>query len=206
MNMVPDADVERLKELVETRMALREKSARSARRKAILAASFAGIMALLLAGGGFTIVSKMFTSGRKVITPTVSDNTAGIRAELEKLKVQMGVLRSDIQTHQTATSGPGQANLQGHEANLRKIDSRVSNLESAILDSPEKVLSIPLLRKEMTEADKRNDEQKAALRAEMDRLYAMQVLILGGIGTFLVGATVGAVTLWIKSNPRAKIN
>jgi hypothetical protein len=85
-----------------------------------------------------------------------------------------------------------------------KLDHRLSSLEAAILESPEKSLSIPLLRKEVGDVSKRVDESRTLFKVEIDRLYELQKWMLGGIGAVLVTVAGSAVTILLRSLPKAK--
>lgn len=84
------------------------------------------------------------------------------------------------------------------------MNGRLKSIESAILESPERALSIPLLRKDIAESAKRVEEYRIASRFETDRLYEQQKWMLGGIGTVLLAVIGGAITIIFRSLPNGR--
>ena len=89
---------------------------------------------------------------------------------------------------------------------MNSLDERLKKIESVILESPERALSIPLLRKDIGEAVKRAEEYRAASRSDIDRLYEQQKWMLGGIGTVLLAVIGGAITIIFRSLPKVKVD
>lgn len=88
------------------------------------------------------------------------------------------------------------------KAKLEALDQRLSALEKAVSDSPEKALSIPMLRKDQDSLVKAMEANKVVVSAEIARINDLQKWILGGIGTVLVAVIAGLFTalfhVWSK--------
>lgn len=78
---------------------------------------------------------------------------------------------------------------------LTNIDDRLKLMEKSISDSPERALSLPLLRRDITELSNKFDEYRLSSKVESDRLWSQQNTILQGIGVLLLAVASGAVTL-----------
>lgn len=95
----------------------------------------------------------------------------------------------------------GSNNFEGLEYSMLKervesINERLTSIERSISDSPEKALSIPMLRKDQENMAKSMEAAKIAVKVEMDRLYEQQKWMLGGIGAVLltvIGAALSAL-------------
>jgi len=79
------------------------------------------------------------------------------------------------------------------------LDDRVRLIESSISQSPEKALSIPLLRRDLEELERKFDEYKINSKIDADRLWSQQNTILQGIGALLLAVAAAAVTILYKA-------
>ena len=131
----------------------------------------------------------------------VSDLHLQIQAIDARLTRVNDLVKAMSKPNSEASTSIEQANLANQMATL---DDRLKSIESAILDSPERALSIPLLRKDIAETAKRVEEYRASGRSDTDRLYEQQKWILGGVGTVLLAVIGGAVTIIFRSLPKGK--
>ncbi|NWB68076.1 hypothetical protein [Pseudomonas sp. I8001] len=136
-----------------------------------------------------TVISEAIRGSSK------SENTTGEIFQLNKDFAEMSKAL-------TRAAKYGSASFDGLEFAMLKervesINERLTSIERSISDSPEKALSIPLLRKDQENMAKSMDAGKIAVKIEMDRLYEQQKWMLGGIGAVLltvIGAALSALS------------
>lgn len=101
-----------------------------------------------------------------------------------------------------AKSGGGDAaqafELSSLKASVTLVDQRLAVIERSISESPEKALSIPLLRKDQETLAKEIDTGRAAVSIELARIYDQQKWMLGGVGTVLVAVVAALFTALFK--------
>lgn len=78
---------------------------------------------------------------------------------------------------------------------IGELSKRLGALEAAISESPEKALSIPMLRKDQKSLSKEMDASRSAVKGEIDRLNDQFKWILNGIATALVLMLGGALAM-----------
>ncbi|MFK3718666.1 hypothetical protein ACI2J9_03590 [Pseudomonas fulva] len=69
---------------------------------------------------------------------------------------------------------------------ISELSNRLGALEAAISDSPEKALSVPMLRKDQAALSREVDASRIAVKSEIDRLNDQFKWILNGIAAALV--------------------
>lgn len=79
-------------------------------------------------------------------------------------------------------------------AKVAELESRLAVLEKSISDTPEKALSVPMLRKDQDNLSKTFEANRVAVAAEIARVNDLQKWILGGIGAVLVAVIAGLFT------------
>lgn len=195
MDNSPEKEIEALK---------REVKARDAKRRMAVLQSAAAIV--LISTIGLVISFSQFISlfENKIKKPDISPNVVvALQSDLQTLEGRLTKMAEQITSlttpnHEISVS----VEQQRLASSLEATDQRLKKLESAILESPERALSIPLLRKDIDESAKRVEEYRASSRADFDRLYEQQKWILGGIGTVLLAIIGGAVTIIFRSLPK----
>jgi hypothetical protein len=85
---------------------------------------------------------------------------------------------------------------------VKSVETRIKSLESALVESPDKALAVPLMRKDISDLDLRYKEGRLASKSEFDRLYSQQTWMLSGIGTVLLAVAGASLTMFIKSLPK----
>lgn len=103
----------------------------------------------------------------QALTATKPQTRAPTNKEVALLRVEVGSLRSDVATMQTS------------------LDA----LNSALLTSPDKALSIPLLRKDLDDFRAANQRDVDSIRLEMGRAYDLNKWLMG----FLLAAVLGMI-------------
>lgn len=130
---------------------------------------------------------------------------SGIRSQIQTIEARL--TRVDDLVKGLSTPNPAASISIEQEklgAQIAAMNGRLKSIESAILESPERALSIPLLRKDIAESAKRVEEYRIASRFETDRLYEQQKWMLGGIGTVLLAVIGGAITIIFRSLPNGR--
>jgi len=122
--------------------------------------------------------------------------------DIESLRMALAELKKEIAIKPSALPGDAiAADLTRIDRETKDIDGRLKLLESSILENPEKALSIPMLRKDISEMTSRENAFHLEDKGEMDRLYDQQKWMLGEIGAVFLALTGGALTIILKSLP-----
>jgi hypothetical protein len=187
MDLEQEIDFVQLKDKIERDLAQRERKARQEKVKsATIALAISSI-------GAFTAAFSFLKLDRpKEITIAAST------IQYDQIRSELNALRAQI-----VARPPNSPALESTAAIA--LDKRLTALESAIMERPDKALAIPLLRKELDDLSRRETEARAASRMEIDRLYEQQKWILGGIGTVLLAIAGGAISILLKSSFKAKV-
>ncbi|EOG3619379.1 hypothetical protein ACK9U2_001214 [Pseudomonas putida] len=85
------------------------------------------------------------------------------------------------------------------QESISKLSIRLEVLEKAILESPEKSLAIPMMRKDQDLLSKSFEISRAALKQEIDRLYEQQKWMLSGIGAVLLAVIAWSLNIISKA-------
>ena len=91
--------------------------------------------------------------------------TPELTKKIEELKNQFATLKS------IPTESKIAAQLSEFESKLNILDSEVKVINKAILQSPEKALEIPMLKKDIATLQKQYENSTALLEREMSRAY-----------------------------------
>jgi hypothetical protein len=201
--MPRDPEIEKLDRLLRDRMIEREMKARADRLRVAAVVAILSTVSAIVAGFQFFDVFK-----EKPSLPVISvgpEAVVALRGDVQALKKEMADIRAAATApHNVPPDSVLAAEQAKQAASVQGIEKRLSALEAAILESPERALSIPLLRKEVVDSSKRSEEYRLSIRTEIDRLYEQQKWMLGGIGAVLVAIAGGAVTIVLKSLPKEK--
>lgn len=108
--------------------------------------------------------------------------------ELAKLKQAVSSLTSTVAALQRPdSSSPQPVQLVSLEGKMEALSARLSVLESAISNSPERALAVPMLRKDHDALTKQVNDAAIALKLDYDRLWGILMLILTVVGTSVLG-------------------
>jgi hypothetical protein len=119
-------------------------------------------------------------NGDSKLNEIFRDTTA---RELGEINAFVAKLRAD-----SGKSNPEEISRALFETDLKLLKERVVLLEKSISDSPEKALSIPLLRRDQESMSKSIEANRLAVSTELSRIYDQQKWMLTGIGTALLAA------------------
>jgi len=121
---------------------------------------------------------------------TVSQKeTPELTKQIEELKNQFAALKS------IPTESKIAAQLSEFESKLIILDSEVKVINKAILQSPEKALEIPMLKKDIATLQKQYENSTALLEREMSRAYETVKWV---IGTIVLGILGLAASVFLK--------
>jgi hypothetical protein len=198
-----DPLVQELERAVKERMSVREARERAEKLKSAVFAALAALLGVVGVGVSlFQLLQDRPLPSTDEIPPPI---VLQIRRELENLKSELSESRATVLALQKPSSEIGLSTEQAKiTSTIVSFEKRLSAIESAILESPERALSIPLIRKDVGDLSKRSEEFRSTVKAEIDRLYEQQKWMLGGIGTVLLAITGGAITIILRSLPRSK--
>lgn len=196
-----EADIESLKRELESRDAKR----RADQLRSALMALIVSVLGLAGAlATSFSQTDNLFGSKTKRPNPILAD-ISGLQLKLAAMDSQVAQINELVKTLNTpAPMAVISVEQKKMASELTAIDDRLKRIEAAIIESPERSLSIPLLRKDIDESARRAEEYRAASRSDIDRLYEQQKWMLGGIGTVLLAVIGGAITVIFRSLPKAK--
>lgn len=139
---------------------------------------------------------RMLINDRTIDSDSQALDLEKFRAKLEGIEGVVKELPS-----KTREMLEGGAELRGNvdyvllDKRISELSNRLGALEAAISESPEKALSIPMLRKDQKSLSKELDASRSAFKSEMDRLNDQFRWILSGIATALVLMLGGALAM-----------
>jgi len=198
MNTDAQEEVEALKRALMEREIRRTKSRQWA----------AMVTALLSTIGVALVASQLFEYSSPLLPRRDNQayyETTQLREQLKTLQLQVSQLGELSEKMKKPVASNAQTAQQARlAAAMEDVEKRLGSLEKAILASPERALSIPLIRKDLDDSGKRLEEFKVSSRAELDRIYEQQKWMLGGIGTVLLAVAGGAITILLRSISKSK--
>ena len=117
-----------------------------------------------------------------------------LKTELNKVKV----LNIKLLQNKENQSGNKFENIQ-----FIKLQKDVEILNQAILNSPEKAISIPILKIEMENQKEQNEKEIKSIKDDITRVYDMSKWIIGLVFTMLVSIIVLNISnLFAKNNKK----
>ncbi len=75
---------------------------------------------------------------------------------------------------------------EGLIADQRLMTKRLSAIESIVMESPEKSVALPILKKDMETLTERTKDYKESIRLEIDRLYSVLLWIAGLVASIII--------------------
>ncbi|RDS80959.1 hypothetical protein [Dyella psychrodurans] len=192
-------EIERLRKELERK----ERNQRAARLRAATTTMFVAIAGLVLSTS--LLFGTLKNKPLRIPAEPNTDSLNTLRANLAMLQDRVAKLDQLTKAaYLTAPSADTSTEQRRLAAEVVSLNDRMTKIEDAISESPEKALSIPLLRKDVEDTSKRLGDYRDATRADIDRLYELQKWILGGIGVFLLTAIGWAASMIYKSLPGNK--
>lgn len=102
---------------------------------------------------------------------------------------QIKLLRADVNSLQQGQASLSQlpqgnraaAQIAGLTSKLDAVERRQSQLEQAIMSSPEKALTMPLMRRDIDNMKDSNAQNLAAIKQSVDQVYDLTKWLLGAL-------------------------
>jgi len=110
----------------------------------------------------------------------VSHDAAQMLAELRDL--EQAVSKAD-----GSNSREGQLAIAQLEATTERLSTRLTRIENAVLESPERALSLPLMRRDLKNLEEGHQRDLAAAREDYKQLFDLFKWFVGLIGTMALG-------------------
>jgi cell division protein FtsB len=152
---------------------------------------------LAIAGLASSIAALIFADADRTRGDLIHLAASQPRAQLQlaEQQQQLAQLRVEIQRlhAQTPTlSGgrPAPDELRAVTDRLDLIEAEQKRLGVVITDSPEKAMSIPLMRRDIEEIKGSQTQVVDALKREIDRVYDLNKWIIGGLAAGVLGLLV----------------
>jgi len=168
------------------------------RRKLIT--EFASLLALLAATATITFsVSSLFKSPKEIkssITPEIAVLQRNLEQSQKAIEDMQKRLDAIVKIDQKTTTGQQVAAIG---AEIKATSSRLETLERGLLDSPEKALSVPLLRNDLQNLKLSYKQDIDNLAKSMDRVYDQNKWFIGLMFTMAVGLIGLAISSFVQS-------
>ncbi len=119
-------------------------------------------------------------------------DNAAVASALEKristMQADLTRLGSELQTIQQLPSGSRPpAEVQALTVQIGGLDKRLSGIEAAVVESPDKALAVPMLRKDIENLRASYQSEISAAREEVNRLYDLNKWFIGLMITMAIG-------------------
>jgi hypothetical protein len=151
---------------------------------------------------GVAISSLIFltTSKEQKISPEVI-----ITSEMQKRINTLEIAIANLQARTNNFGLIGGSGSSNEDARFLDLQKRMKSLEDAISTTPDKALSIPLLKKDLEAIQRSFSDYNLAAKAELERLYDFNKWFFGLIATMAL-SVLGLVYSTIKGMKEDKKN
>lgn len=150
------------------------------------AAYLSGIAGII--AGGTVLFSSV--AGRDGLNVLGSKEVIDSRGKLDDALIrQIKLLRSDVNSLQQGQASLTRlpqgnreaAQIAGLTSKLDAVERRQTQLEQAIMSSPEKALAMPLMRRDIDNMKDSNVQNLAAIKQSVDQIYDLTKWLLGAL-------------------------
>ncbi len=90
------------------------------------------------------------------------------------------------------------------EKSNRDLEQRMSALETAIIQTPEKAVSLPLIRQQLVDMQDKDKGESDALHGEIGRLFGIMQWFLGLMITIIIGVASMAINSFRQGGEKGK--
>ncbi len=118
-----------------------------------------------------------------ILEESVSQKIGELESRIKAQEQDTAKTLADLREVMAKTNGSSQTILNKA---VKRLESRISAIEEGVSSNPEKALSIPLLRKDVTILEKSTANDFSALRREVDRVYDQGKWFIGLMVTMLL--------------------
>lgn len=150
------------------------------------------MMGLVLALASFWGSDRDLTFATDRPASAADERIGRMEAEVRRLRIQMDVIRE-------AGGLPEGAELT---VQVNNVERRLRSIETGIVETPEKALSVPLLRRDVTALSDTYKADQQSLRSDVERLYTIIIWLLGTV--MAVAISVIGVVVAKRVNPAGK--
>ena len=133
-----------------------------------------------------------------------ADETQRENMRLEALLEQALSGKSGPPGRIAASAQPDKDLLDNIGKSNRDLDQRMNALETAILQTPEKAVSLPLIRQQLLDMQDKDKGESDALHGEIGRLYGIMQWFLGLMITIIIGVGSMAINSFRSGTERNK--
>jgi hypothetical protein len=138
-------------------------------------------------------------------TPIPSQNITALQSELSGLQGEVKSLQQQLDSiSQTTTDTANAAKLARIESSINELNNRMGVIEQAILDNPEKALSITLLKKDMQVLQDKYEANTQVVQNEINRVSGLNQSLIILVMTSMVGLVSLAVANLFQIRRREK--
>ena len=147
----------------------------------------------------------MFDDGGRSITENIIDNKISElvkfnQKDFQLLSNEVVSIKRDIESLKNISPNQKISSvISSIEEKINSVTSKMEIIETAIVENPERAMSLPILRRDMDalSSDLRGD--LAALRTEVDRVYDLNKWFIGLMATMSVGVLgIASKNLWSR--------
>jgi hypothetical protein len=175
------------------------KFAKETRSKKI--SKWLNLSSLIVAVIGSIVASTFFIDNIKVSNFDNSTTTENLKTQIENLKIELN--ESKNLNLKLSKSQENQSATKNENVQYIKLQKDVETLNQIILNSPEKAISIPILKIEMKNQKEQNEKEIKSIKDDITRVYDMSKWIIGLVFTMLVSIIVLNISnLFVKNNKK----
>lgn len=127
--------------------------------------------------------------------PAQEQEIVQLKTDVATLSRQVSRLQELLDRQPLGDGGSAPPDITALAANMADVQSRLRNLESAVLDDPTKLLAVPIIRKDLDNLKESTQSSQLGLRQEFERVYDISKSSLNVAITGLVAIIVGVVGL-----------
>lgn len=164
----------------------------------------AGILAVIMTASTFSY--SLATAEHRDRISLLERDLAMAMNELARLKI---LPNNTSLPGGDASSEDDANNLLASVAEVRELgynlDERLGRLEGAILQNPEKALSVPLLRRDLDNLERSYASGVESLRAEVERIYGVAKWFGGLILAMVIGVAINSASKLIDGRLRKAV-
>jgi hypothetical protein len=150
---------------------------------------------------GTVMAATFFVDNIKVSEKENSTSYEDLKTQIENLKSELNESKNlNIKLSKTQEN---QTSIKNENTQFIKLQKDVETLNQVILNSPEKAISIPILKIEMENQKEQNEKEIKSIKDDISRVYDMSKWIIGLVFTMLVSIIVLNISnLFAKTNKK----
>lgn len=172
------------------------------RRRRMTMLLYMGIISTFTAALGFFVVVRQTGDVRMLLGPVLpaqqDPGISEIRNEIGEVNSQLAIF--DAKFKALSDKAPAQAavaEVAEVKQQLERVDARLALLERAISNSPEKALSLPLIRKDIESVVRQQEWQSGEIRSLTGSIDSLRTLMITGLGALLLAGLTMLGNYWI---------